>query len=585
MINSPNILLTILYCRDTITLNIKLDRIMNRTQSLIALLLLAATFSAMAAAPVTPTDAGRVLQDNKPAPATPPAAPPPLKAPEAPKQTVPEGAQDVRVKVSEFTFSGNSVIATEKLLAAVAEFTGRDLNFGELLQVTDRVEAVYHEAGYFLAQAVLPPQQIRSGAIAIAITEGRLGKVRLEGESRVKPEVLAAYMNRLPSGEVVIESKLDRQALLINELAGLSAKLDMQAGDTPGTTDIILIQEPTPLLTGKVEIDNYGMPATGENRLSINAALNSPLHLGDRLTGNAVASDTGHLHTYGLRYELPIGTDGWNMYLAKSRAVYSLGEGFSALNASGTADSWRAGVGYPWLRSRSANINLQLEADYSDLKDHLGAAGLNLEKRSYGLTFNPSGDWQDKLLGGGYNQVGLNLRYGQLTLGSDAKRLDLPPAGADTDGSFSKLILNLVRRQAISKTVGLNLQWKQQIAGTNLDSSEKLSIGGAQTLMAYPSGQSTGDEGGVGKIELRWQARDNLSLGAFAEYAHLKLLHNPIAGSTSNHARYRDVGLALNWSVIKHVDFAASVAWAGQQAPNPADNDRPRIWANLGYSW
>lgn len=559
--------------------------IMNRTQILVATPLLIATLSAFAAAPVTPTDAGRVLQDNKPAPAAPPVAPPPLKAPEAPKPAVPEGAQDVRVKVSEFTFSGNSVIPTETLKAAVAEFTGRDLNFGELLQVGDRVEAVYHKAGYFLAQAVLPPQQIRSGAIAIAVTEGRLGKVRLEGESRVKPDVLYGYLNRLPSGEVLIDSKLDRQALLINELVGVAAKLDLQAGEALGTTDVILIQEPAPLFTGRVEIDNYGMPATGEKRLSINAALNSPLHIGDRLSGNIVASDTGHLHTYGMRYELPISSDGWRVHIAKSRAVYSLGGAFTALNASGTADSWRGGISYPWLRSRTANLDLQLEADYSDLQDHLGAAGLNLNKKSHGITFSPSGDWQDKILGGGSNQLGLGLRYGQLNLGADAKLLDIAPAGPDTDGSFSKLTLNLFRRQTISKTVGLSFQWKQQFASTNLDSSEKLSIGGAQTLMAYPSGQSTGDEGGVGKIELRWQARDNLSLGAFAEYARLKLLHKPVAGSTTNHANFRDVGLALNWTVLPKIDFAASVAWAGNQAPNPADNDRPRIWADLGYNW
>lgn len=559
---------------------------MSFAKSALAAPLLVAVFSVFAAAPVTPTDAGRVLQDNKPAPVAPSALPAPIQAPQTPKPVLPEGAgQDIRVKATSFTFSGNTVISSEQLQTAVASFAGRELNFGELLQVTDHIEALYHEAGYFLAQAVLPPQQIRSGIIAIAITEGKLGNVRLEGESRISPDVVYRYLDRLPKGQVVTEAALDRQVLLINALAGGTANLDLQAGDDPGTTDVVLAQKTDALFTGRAEIDNYGLPATGENRLSVNVALNSPLHRGDRLTGNIIASDSGHLHTYGIRYELPVGGNGWRMYLAKTRAVYSLGEAFSALNASGTADSWRAGVSYPWLRSRTANLNLQLEADYSDLKDRLGAAGFDLNKKSSGLTFSPNADWQDKILGGGANQLGLELRYGQLDLGSDAKLFDAPPAGPDTEGSFSKLTLNLFRRQAISNTVGLNLQWKQQVASTNLDSSEKLSIGGAQTLTAYPGSQTTADEGGVGKVELRWQARDNLSLGAFAEYAHLKLLHHPIAGNTSNHANFRDVGLALNWAVIKHVDFAASVAWAGNQPPNPSDNDRPRVWANLGYAW
>ncbi|MFM9914041.1 MAG: ShlB/FhaC/HecB family hemolysin secretion/activation protein [Methylophilaceae bacterium] len=549
-------------------------------------LLLGATFSVLAAAPVTPTDAGRVLQDNQ-APGSPNTPlPPPIQAPQTPKQAVPAGAaQDVRVNVSEFAFSGNSVISTEALQAAVAEFTNRELNFGELLQVTDKIETLYHQAGYFLAQATLPPQQIRDGVISIAVTEGKLGKVRLEGESRVKPEVLYHYLDRLPTGEVIIESQLDRQALLASELAGAEIKLDLQAGDDPGTTDVVLVQQATPLFTGRIGLDNYGLPATGENRLSVSAALNSPFHLGDRLSANFIVSDDRNLHTYGLRYELPIGGDGWRVSLAKTRAVYSLGGAFSALNASGTADSWRAGVSYPWLRSRSANINLQLEADLNNLEDNLGAAGLDLKKRSYGFTFSPSADWSDKLWGGGNNQFAAEMRAGRVNLGAVARTLDVAPAGPDTDGVFGKLTFNLSRRQAITNTIALSGHWKQQFATTNLESSEKISVGGAQTLMAYPSSQATGDEGGIGKLELRWQARDNLSLGAFVEYAHLKLLHNPIAGSTTNHANFRDVGFALNWAVHPKVDFAASVAWAGGQPPNPADNDRPRIWGNLGYHW
>ena len=328
---------------------------MHISQKLLPVLLLTTAFSAMAAAPVTPTDAGRVLQDNQ-APGSPNTPlPPPIQAPQAPKQTVPEGAtQDIRIKVNEFTFSGNSVISTEKLQATIAEFTNRELNFGELLQVTDKIETLYREAGYFLAQATLPPQKIRSGIIDIVVTEGRLGKVRLEGESRIKPDVLYRYLDKLPTGEVMIEDKLDRQALLASELAGTQIKLDLQAGDTPGTTDVVLVQQATPMFTGRASLDNHGLPATGENRLSVNAALNSPFHLGDRFSTNFIISDSRDLHTYGLRYELPIGGDGWRVNLAKTRAVYSLGGAFTALDANGTADSWRGGVSYPWLRSSPA---------------------------------------------------------------------------------------------------------------------------------------------------------------------------------------------------------------------------------------
>lgn len=548
-------------------------------------LFLSVLSAAVFAAPALPTDAGRALKENQPAP--PPKTPPPptIKAPESPKPAAPENtAQDIRVQVNAFTFSGNTKISNEQLQTAVAQWTGKALNFGELTQVLDAVEALYHQAGYFLAQATLPQQQIHDGVINIVITEGTLRKVRIEGESRISPDTIYKFLDHLPKGEVVTEQALDRPTLLINELAGGTASMDLQAGDEPGTTDAVLTQKADPLFSGRISLDNQGMPATGSDRLSLSINLNSPLHLGDKFTGNLVGS-SGNLHTYVLNYDLPVGGDGWHVHANASRAIYALGSTFKALDASGTANLWRLGASYPYIRSRTTNVVLQLEGDFSNLEDNLGAAGLRLTKKSYGLTFSPSADWQDKLLGGGSNHADMQLRYANLDLGVTAKGLDVGPAGPGTDGRFGKAILSLQRSQPLPYKLGISAQWKQQLATNNLDSSEKLSVGGAQSMVAYPNSQATADEGGVGKVELRWQARDNISLGVFAEYAHLKLLHSAIAGVTTNHAHYSDAGFDLNWSVINHVDFSASVAWAGSQPPIPTDNDRPRIWVDLGYNW
>ena len=544
-------------------------------------------YAAAAAPLVVPTDSGRELQDIKarPQPGLNNPEPAPIQAPSATTDSAKSANQDLRIKVSQFVFTGNSVLTNEQLQATVTEFAGRELNFGEMQQVTERIEALYHQAGYFLTQVVLPPQQIRAGTVNINIIEGSLGQVRLEGESRISPDTLYRLLDKLPKGKAVTEAMLDRQALLINDLAGGTASMDLQAGDAPGTTDVVLIQNPARLFTGRVGLDNHGLPATGEYRLGLYAALNSPLHLGDRLSGNVVTSNTGKLQTYGLRYDLPMGGDGWSVHLAKTRAVYALGGAFSSLDASGTADSWQAGVNYPWLRSRNANIFTELQVDSNRLTDNLGALSLNLKKRSYALSFTPYADWRDKWLGGGANQASIELRTGKLNLGSDAKLLDLPPTGANTDGSFSKLILNVERQQYLAKNISLTGRWKQQFASTNLDSSEKVTIGGAQIMLAYPVGQASADEAGVGKLALNWQADKNLYFSLFAEYAQLELLHNPIAGTTGNNANLRDAGLAMSWRVLNGLDFSSSIAWAGRDKPNANDNDSPRIWANLGYNW
>lgn len=532
----------------------------------------------------TPTDAGRVLQETRPPLEQVPAVTVPLiEAPAQPPPAVPTG--DVRVRVTHFAFTGNSVLSEDSLRATVAPWSGRSVNFGELIQAVEAVEARYKEAGYFLAQAYLPPQKIRDGAIEIAISEGRLGETRLEGESLVTPDVLYGYLDRLPKGEALTLPVLERQILLINELAGSRTKLDLQAGDKPGTTDVVLVQQPEDLISGRLEANNHGLPSTGEKRYGITLNAGSLFNLGERISFNALTSENRNLTSYNLRGEFPIGSDGWRAMVGASRAEYSLGGAFSSLEASGTANSQRLGLAYPLVRSRAANLRLQFEADQTKLVDQFRATDQYLDKRSRGFTVAMGGDWLDDWFGGGATRAEFAWRTGELSLGETAAANDAAPVGLATAGRFDKATITAQRQQVLTREMSLQLQLTRQFAGKNLDSSEKLSLGGVGTLPGYVSGEASGDSGVLAKAAVRWQATPQLALTAFTDYAKVQLARDPLAGTTKNHKRLTDAGVSADWLVTKDFIASAVLAWAGKEAPNPADNDKPRFWFSLGYVW
>ena len=489
------------------------------------------------------------------------------------------------MQVTQFEFVGNRALTVETLRSALAPWAGRSLNFGELIQAVEAIEALYKQAGYFLAQAYLPPQKIRDGSIEIAISEGRLGEARLEGESRVAPEVLFGYLDRLPKDQALLLSTLERQVLLINELAGGQASIDLQAGDTAGTTDVVLAQRPEDLISGRLEANNHGLPSTGEKRYGLALNANSPFNLGERVMFNALSSENRGLTSYNLRGELPLGSDGWRLIAAASRAEYSLGGAFASLKASGTADSVRIGAAYPLIRSRAANLKFQLEADRSKLADKFQAAGTELDKQSHGLSATVSSDWLDEFMGGGATRADLVLRSGSISLGAAAAAADAPPAGPGSAGHFSKVTIAGSRQQTLSRELSLQLQLSWQFAGKNLDSSEKLSVGGPATAPGYVSGEAVGNSGGHAKLGLRWQALPELALTAFTDSARLRLAQDPLPTATRNEKRLSDAGVAMDWLLAKGVTASGILAWAGKEHPNPADNDRPRFWFSLGYAW
>lgn len=534
--------------------------------------------AAIAAAP----DAGQILRDTKPAAPLPPSRQPQENiVPETAKPVAqPSPSDDVRVTISHFTFTGNVTFSQEVLHAAVADAENKPLNFGELMAVVDKVEAVYKKAGFFLAQAYLPPQKIKDGTIEISVSEGLIGQSRLEGESRIKPEVVFAYLDQLPKGAAVKLTEIERQILLINDLAGSRATLDLQASDEAGKTDIVIAQKQDPLITGRVEVNNHGMESTGKNRTGVFLNMNSPLKRGDRLNANWVRSENGDLASYALNYDLPIGAQGLHLNAGTSLSQYSLGDNFASLQASGTVRAYHVGTSYSVLRSRDTNLVFKLDAAHNDLQDNFKASGQFLDKFSNVITAGANLDWLDEWLGGGSNRAEVALTGGKLNLGAAALAQDINA----TDGRYGKALLILQRDQTITTSVMLQAQALHQIALKNLDSSEKFSIGGPTTLPGYASGEASGDEGTLLKLKLNWRVRNDTALGIFADYAHINLAHDPLAGTDNKH-HFSDGGLSLDWQGTQGLTASMLVAWAGSEKPNPADNDRPRFWANVGYNW
>jgi hemolysin activation/secretion protein len=553
----------------------------------IALLVLSVS---VAQAQVTPPDAGQILRETRPPP---PAAPlpekPPITVPVQPRPgvTAPApGAGDVSVQVTHFTFAGNSAIESAQLSAAVAEWENRSLNFGDLMQAVEKIEAVYKAAGFMLAQAYLPPQKIQDGAVEIAIAEGKPGEVKLEGESRVSPDVVFAYFDTLSKERPITLPDLERRVLLVNDLAGAKAALDLQAGAAEGTSDIILAQTAEPLWSGRVDLNNHGAPSTGEKRLGVAVNAVSPFNLGERINANILGSEEKGIVSYGLRGELPLGGNGWRVHAAASLAEYQLGGNFAALDASGSVQSVRAGASYPFVRSRAVTVRLQAEVDAASLVDRFKAAGNELHKKSHGVNLNLSTDWLDTLGGSGTNRIDLGLRQARLDLGDTALAADVPPAGLDTQGNFTKLTLAAQRQQYLNDNWSVIGQFQYQAASKNLDSSEKIAVGGALNMPGYATGEATGDDGAIAKLNLRWRMSPALAFAVFTEGATLRVAHHPLATATTPSRRhFSDSGMGAEWTIGKGLSASLIVAWAHGEKPNRQDNDRPRLWGNIGWEW
>ena len=70
---------------------------------------------------------------------------------------------------------GHTLYTEEALVATSGFAPDRKLTLTELRGMAARISDYYHRNGYFVARAYLPEQEIKDGAVTIAVLEGRYG--------------------------------------------------------------------------------------------------------------------------------------------------------------------------------------------------------------------------------------------------------------------------------------------------------------------------------------------------------------------------------------------------------------------------
>ena len=463
-------------------------------------------------------------------------------------------------------YRGTTEMQDSTLSTLAAAYIGRRVTLADLEKLAELVTLEYRARGFFLAQAIVPQQQIEDGQAEISVLEGRLGKVQVKvaADAPTSEERVRAILAHLTPGTALHSVSYERTMLLLSDLPGLKVQAGLEQGAETGTTDLVVeVSANQKRWQASVELDNYGTAASGRERLSATLRYASPFGIGDNFDARLMSSSGAH-QTFGrLSYEAPVGADGLRVGAGVSRVGYELGAQFAALGATGTAQVFDVSAVYPLLRSRGRNMFLRAALETKALRDKTEAVGQDSDKRVNAASLGVTWEARDTLFGGGYVNAGATAYFGRLNLNNDATRsLDQDPAtGHQTEGNFAKLSLTGSRLQALFGRHNLFVSLVGQLASHNLDPSEKLALGGDRAVRAYPSGEVLVDNGWVGGIEWRYSASDDVVLALFHDAGHGEQARNANANDLRNRRTLRGTGVGLTWSAPWAITLRTAVAW------------------------
>ncbi len=455
-----------------------------------------------------------------------------------------------------------------RLTALLGEYSGRSMEVAELQTLAARLTAYAKSCGYPVAQAVVPPQEVKDGRLELKIYVASYDEITLtENTSDVADSVLEGFLHKLKPGETMTDRTLEGAINNINDLPGVTARAVLRPGSAPGTTAVDVEAVRRPVWNNYVFVDNGGGYYSGRYRYGFNLELNNPGHQGDKIGLSGMMS-SHDVKNWSARYETPVGWDGTRLGVAYSKSEYEL-------HTNGFYDSLGESEGIsfygltPLYRDRSDRVTLIYGYDHRKITNryrfHEAIPTMRGEK--------DADVWHVGISGSQYApneflQYDFIYWYGDMATDS---------GGTYIDGSYHKLTGDLFK-------IWYNGPWNYrfrgswQLANRPLDGSEQFYLGGMSGVRAYGNGDGYGDAGWLGTFEVRRSTGvEGLEAAVFLDAGYA----NDRAFQRSEHLYGWGVGLryAMQNDWYAQLDYARKIN-ARPDRSEPEDHDG-RVWFQL----
>lgn len=409
------------------------------------------------------------------------------------------GAEGASFRLDQVIFDGNDMFDDDELMKAVVDrYLGLTVDVSVLEKMAADVTAYYHQHGFILTRAYIPPQTIADGKVIIAITEGRLGAIIIKGNERYKADTIRAVMQIVRDQGALTAKTLERALLLLNDYPGMKVSATLVRGKSPGTTDIVVEVTEAKWWQIGLDYDNFGSEYVSQHRAGVNLSFPNPFGIGDHLglrymMGVNPQKKAGPMWYLRADYDLPVNAYGTRLGLALSRLDYDVGQELEVLDLEGTSTLASLWASHPLTRSRNFSWWLDGGVDYKEIESKMFRIKL-YEEDLYNLRAGTHLEWVDN--GRGHNVLVLGMVKG-LSDDDVSSRLFATANFTKVEGSFRRF------QWLPFKLTGI-VSANAQFAFDRVPVSEEFIAGGAGSVRGWGQGDYSGDQGVVASAEVHY---------------------------------------------------------------------------------
>lgn len=402
-------------------------------------------------------------------------------------------------EINQISLQQASLITPDTQKRLVAPYINQCLSLDRINQLVRAISEWYVQRGYITSRAFLTEQNLSHGTLNITVLEGKLEAIHLQGASA--RQLNMAFPTR--AGRILNLRDIEQGMEQINRLLTTPVQIEIIPSSQPGYSIVNLTSTPEFPLTLGLNMDNSGQRSTGIGQLSGSLVGNDLLGVADRwfVSGgrSSAFSDWRDAQNFQAGVSVPYGyglldySYSWSNYHSRFNANsfdwYSNGDNISN-RLSGS-----------WVLFRNGQIKTGLQVGLNHYVSHNWLNETLLQSSSRKLTSLQIGFNHTQKIAGGVATLNPMLSRGMPWFDAESdkgKSDDFPKA------EFRKWSVSSSYQRPVTQKMWWLSSFYAQWSPDRLYGSERLTIGGENSVRGYKEQYLSGDVGGYLRNELNY---------------------------------------------------------------------------------
>lgn len=402
-------------------------------------------------------------------------------------------------EINQISLQQASLITPDTQKRLVAPYINQCLSLDRINQLVRAISEWYVQRGYITSRAFLTEQNLSHGTLNITVLEGKLEAIHLQGASA--RQLNMAFPTR--AGRILNLRDIEQGMEQINRLRTTPVQIEIIPSTQPGYSIVNLTSTPEFPLTLGLNMDNSGQRSTGIGQLSASLVGNDLLGVADRwfVSGgrSSAFSDWRDAQNFQAGVSVPYGyglldySYSWSNYHSRFNANsfdwYSNGDNISN-RLSGS-----------WVLFRNGQIKTGLQVGLNHYVSHNWLNETLLQSSSRKLTSLQIGFNHTQKIAGGVATLNPMLSRGMPWFDAESdkgKSHDFPKA------EFRKWSVSSSYQRPVTQKMWWLSSFYAQWSPDRLYGSERLTIGGENSVRGYKEQYLSGDVGGYLRNELNY---------------------------------------------------------------------------------